>query len=452
MAASLICVFVLTTSSSAFALPRLLAPVPDDRLKPFSNALIRSVQKEIRSNPRIESVNQAALRDYIEAQAQTSQNTTNPEEVSEKANQLLDQGWKDYKGLDLANAEKKLQQAKSLFRDLLAIRPDFRKLLTSYLHLGIIYLAKNDKERGEREIQEMVILDPKRASRKLSPKYYNPSVIETYNKIRSNVLVQDKATIELKIQPTNASVWMDGAPINGTAASDVPVGEHVFTARASGYDDFFTTKYIVAGDNSFQIELTPQSVPLDPEKMFSPIKEISEMEHSRIRGLDEVSVATDADILVFYRVIYDAKATPLAVIGQLYDQRNQELSKQVKEPVIDAKKTDVLAAKLFKKLLKSINSKGYVSPPTTESGKSTELNTTLDNSRQPISGSSPKTLEDQLLGSQETATVENSRPWYRRWWFYAILGGAVAGAGVLAASGALSDASSNNIIIDNPEN
>lgn len=412
----------LSLASPAQAKPHLIIPPPSPEMYDrATNNVLEAIFSHFNADQRLTVVNKKAVSEHLRKKMKSDESSLASRKDIKRAENLLSEGWRDYKALKIGSAIKKLERAKAEFRKLLRSLPTYHKLLTCYLHLGIAYMAEGKKSRGEQEIREMIILDPLRQSRKLKKTYYSPSTVKAHDDLRKQLLAATDNRVVFEVTPPNASLWLDGQKINGTLVKNVPEGEHYIKARMPGYEPMFFTKFVVNGENRINIQLQQQSSVTTIADHFKPTPNAFSLSQETTGFLDQLSIKFDGDIVFLFHVTKNEKGEPTSVEGQLYDQRNQVVSNIQKVAILDAN-LDVPAKSLVSELVNQINEKGRVALPNSKKNhkkvKKGEINRTL-NTR-----SSDFTAFSDARGKTQKAKL--GRPWYKKWWVYgAIVGGAV---------------------------
>lgn len=423
----------------AWAAPRVIVPPTAADAGAFEKPLLQSLQSQLASDGRVEVVDSQAVDAYLR-DLEKSDYVTPPDPQAEKAaDDLLAAGWRDFKNLRLPDAIDKLERAKLTFRQLPQTLRSNKKLLTAHLHLGIAYITSGEKTRGEQEIRDMLTLDGARFNRTLNKKYYAPEIIAIFDKIKKDVLEHATSQLTIQAEPANAQVLVDGMPVNGALVRNLPEGEHFVAASASGWRDFATSKFIVAGDNQISIKLE-RNLPNDISAYFIPIRSAYDLPQEAVGFLDNLCVKLDGAIVLFLKVNNDAKGAPESLQGQLYDQRSQETSSIESAALKSPAEVGNASKQLLKALLAQIDSRGYVvsktlqqTDPKTAGGNAIEESPTYD-------------------PTATRAAPPRENPWYKKWWVYGVVGGAALAVvgGVLLFSG--SSSSGSTLLIDNPNN
>jgi tetratricopeptide (TPR) repeat protein len=427
-------------SFDAFGQSRLIVPVSNNA-KTTNGRFLERARFYLDRDSRLSAIDETVISAFLREQSQNEQDASEFEEDYKRAKKLLAAGWKDYKRLDLKKAIKQLEEAKSIFRQVLPFSWETKNLLTAYLHLGIAFNAAGKTSRAEQEIKEMVILDPARKKRKLKAKYYSPEVIKLYEKIRDATIKNLDAKLVIETTPSEAEIWLDGEKLDGGLAADLPEGEHFIFAKAKGHTNLFSTKYLIPGDNAIALNLEPNKA-LNSSSYFSVVRSAYDIPQDVANFLDKMSIKLNADLLFFFELIEDGQ--DIVVTAQFYDQRSQEVSPKKSETIgTAANEIDRAAKALTDSLLTNIDNRGYVASTTQDTPPNTTLIT-------------PDTPSDALSGSNNVARNRSGtleKPWYKKWWVYAIIGGsaAAAGAAFFLTSGS-SDPSTSTLQIDNPSN
>ncbi len=427
------CVF--SSSALAGAKPTLIVPP----MPGISNGRAReSIIQAFRASGRVAVVDQAAVDRFLggKESAQARKGTA-------EASALLAKGQEVYKELKVKEAIDLFVKAKLEFRDKLNEENAFDGLRASQFYLSMAYLAIGDVGRAHTELREVIILDPDRDTRKLSPKLYSPKVRAMYDEVRKEIKKKEKGNLDIRSDVEGAIAYVDGKSVGTTPtqAKDLPVGEHFIRLVAEGAPPDLQTKFIVAGENRIEFEAKPKPV-VDPMAMFSTVSDSSSIEQPRAAFLDEMGLALGGDIFVFL------KPSAAAVEAQLYDQRSQEVS-----PI----ESDRSPEGLVKKLLRHLDDSGYVAPAANKKSAPPETVAAKNPPSEIPQNLQPKsegTLSDQAKQPLNRPNpAKESLFWFENPKVWAIIGGVVlvvGGSILLFTDVAKSNASSSTLTVTLP--
>jgi len=393
-----------------------------------TKAAMDAIGNEFKKSGQVFVVDFEKTLEYVK-----SKQTKKAKKSTKEALAAFEKGKKAYQNLNIKEAIEALEKSKILYQDALWDEDSFQGLRTTKFHLAMAYQADKKDTQAKLELQEMILIDPRRAETNPSEKYYSPQVRELYQKVLEDVKAADQGRVQVTSSPAGATVFMDGSSMGKTPLDlrDLPVGRHYFRlVSPSGEQEEFIEKFIVAGAN--EVEHTFSQVATgDTSAYFQTLGDKKELDQPRATYLDEMGLALGADLFVFL--------TPLEgkVKGQMYDQRSQELSHEV---------TQASPQALVAELLKSLGPDGYVVPsehtPTSApmtaqpqmeaigpdsdpSGVGVELKPRSKLSK-PHDANSPGIPFNE---SPQQPQVQDNRFWYQKPLIWAIIGGGALAIG-----------------------
>jgi len=90
------------------------------------------------------------------------------------------------------------------------------------------YLADKKETQAKSELQEMILMDPKRGQTNPSEKYYSPQIRQLYRQVLSEMQSAEKGDLHIQTTPANATVFLDGVAQGVTPfdIQDIPAGKH----------------------------------------------------------------------------------------------------------------------------------------------------------------------------------------------------------------------------------
>lgn len=400
-----------------------------------TKAAMDAIGKEFKNSGQVFVIDFEKVLEYS-----SKQNTKSEKKSPKEALAEFEKGKKAYQELNIQESIQAFEKSKKLYQEILGDENSFDGLRATKFNLAMAYLADQKNTQAKLEIQELIIMDPKRDKTKPSEKYYSPEVRELYQKVLKEVNASDKGSVQITTTPSGARVYLDGVAQGSTPTDiqNIPVGRHFFRMVTSEGSDEFIEKMISEGSNEVEVTIAPPSSGGDTIANFQTVGTQKELNQQRAAYLDEMGLALGADLFVFL--------TPLQgkVKGQLYDQRSQELSPEI---------TEVSPQALVAKLLKFIGPDGYVVPSDGKSSEETADTVITPTSKQESSSGAGVTLKPRSTTSKpggagqgleynEPSTkepvVSNSQAWYENKWVWIGIGAGLIGAGaVLYLTGAV---------------
>lgn len=395
----------------------VISPLKGKNAKPALDA----ISSEFRGSNRVFVIDLIKVLEYLD-----SKGGSKNEGAIDEAAARFETGKQAYLNLKLDEAIENFSKASELYRLSLSNERSFDGFRSTKFHLAMSYLAKDQKEKAQAELRDMIILDPKRDTTQLSEKYFSPKIRELYKVTLKEVKAMKKGNVRVNVLPAGTAVFMDGVNQGSSPLDlqDVPVGVHYFRLVAQTGQEEVIEKSIVEGANELDLKLDP-GPSSDPMQFFGTLPRGKELDQERATYLDEMGLTLGADIFVFL--------TPLQgqVKGQLYDQRSQELSRE---------EADSSPQGLVNRLLKSLSSDGYVIPANKMAADEPEA------PQEPIQSTSgielkPKSNSAGIDYKPAPTLQAAKKPWYKNKWVWIGIGAGLAGAG----AGAYFLANQNNV-------
>ncbi len=417
-------IFCLQTSFAQNKPSLIVSPLKGKNTK----AAMDSIGNEFKKSNQVFVVDFTKVMEYV-----SSKQTKKAKKSTKAAVEAFEKGKKAYQNLNIQESIEQFEKSKILYQDALWDEDSFQGLRTTKFNLAMAYLADKKETQAKLELQEMILIDPSRKDTKPSEKYYSPKVRQLYQKVYQEIEKAEHGGLQISTTPAQAVVMMDGAVVGKTPLElrSIPAGRHYFRL-SSGDQDEFLEKFIVAGNN--EIEFTFSQISNNSSlDYFKTLGTQKELDQPRATYLDEMGLALGADLFVFL--------TPLAgqVKGQLYDQRSQELSKEVSAPNPQV---------LVTELLKSLGPDGYVvasehevpTPKAITQPQNTTPDVGVELKPRPNASPTPG------LDYKDTPPPANAnqQQWYQKPWVWGLIGGAVVGAGVGLYLGGVINFDSNN--------
>lgn len=418
----------LMTVRSADAADYSTMIIPKSASTAMSPSLIDALAKAFKDTGKFDVIAQSEVDRFLKSKKSLS-GEKNYNALFNEAMQLLNEGEKLYNALKVDEAITVLQEAKLKFKEALPSiksESEYSRFLGTFFYLSMAYNAKELKPQAEHELREMVILDPKRENRKFSSKYYPPEVLEVYKKVRKSVLKGEKGKLSVKSNPSGASVFVDSRPVGNTPlkVNDLPTGEHFISLEKKGFSRWSDSKFVVQGENSVEVDLQESSGGANVR--FLPVKTSYDLPKDTATSLDEMGISLGGDIFFLYD--YSQKGNKATLSGQLYDQRNQEVSKVETTKISNVNKPADDLAIFAGKMTSYLNSEGYVMSSGLVTG--TVANDDGDNFEVEYEEQENIFVPDDQK-SAKWGTLPPKRPgqpraWYEKGWVWGLIIGSMA--------------------------
>lgn len=384
-----------------------------------------AIAKEFQDSGQVFVIDFEKILEYTD-----SKNPKKEKKSTKEALAAFESGKKAYENLNIQEAITHLEKSKVLYKAALWDENSFEGLRSTKFYLAMAYLADKKDEKAKQELQEMIVLDPRRGQKNPSEKYYSPQIRQLYQKILQELKSSEMGELHIQTTPPKATVFLDGVSQGTTPfdVKDIPIGRHFVRVVPQGdTQGEMIEKSIVEGSN--EIDYTfPEVASGDSYSFFQTLGGQKELDQTRATYLDEMGLALGADLFLFL--------TPLEgkVKGQLYDQRSQELSREV---------TEVSPPALVSKLLQSLGPDGYVIPGDRAASEQNSESATEATDDQAagveLKPRSKLSTPHDAKGIDYTQTAEQpsssgTKAWYQNKWVWIAIGGGLiaAGAGAYA--------------------
>ncbi|MEZ4704652.1 MAG: PEGA domain-containing protein [Bdellovibrionota bacterium] len=365
-----------------------------------------------------EKIRNAAVSD-TQAQAQKK---------VEQGYQYFEQGKEFYQNLDLNKAVQALNLSVKSYREGIASLRDNHYLLFSHLYLGMNLIFAGREKDGKKLIHEMVMLDSERKTRELPIREFPPKIIEIHKSITKEVLERPSGKLLVQSQPDGAVVVVDGVEMGKTPIEvpDLPRGMHFLVVEKTGYKTISEPVLVKGGEFNYSQVLQKQTtfdvIPKDQStnQDLEPLKRLA-----ADIGVDHILLGSvDSEQSKISAQVFHAQTSSFSnVFTQGYQKDKMERSTKKLVSKIEAWIRDQRKTSRFENTPQTTITEGFQESMIPKASSTSRANS----------------FED------------GNKPFYKKWWFWAIIGGAAAvGAGAALIGG--SDASSNVLSIDNPLN
>jgi hypothetical protein len=360
-------------------------------------------------------------------------------------------GMQYYRKLDLTNSLKEFNAAVRGYREGISILRDNHYLLFSHLYLGIILHFLGRVEEGKKFIQEMVMLDFERKTRVLPQRDFPPKIVDLHKQVTKEVLARPVSVLSVDSTPSGAKVMFDGSEVGRTPyqLKDIPSGQHFLSLDLQGYQFYGAPIQINPGPQNFTTALKERNV-------FQTYAADAQTEAVKSE-LKTIAQKLDVDVLILGQTV-PKDSTSVLVQAQMFDSRTSTFTDAIEE-TIQLKKLK------FQSLVTKIKDGLTLSKPTAAKTVPTTVPVTKATTPAPSTTPSPKiketkevssaTSDSNLADFNDKAVKKNevsggSKPFYKKWWFWSIVGVAVIGGGGAYYLMQDRSATSNIITIDNP--
>ncbi|MBL7685356.1 MAG: PEGA domain-containing protein [Deltaproteobacteria bacterium] len=277
-----------------------------------------------------------------------------------------------------------------------------RKISEAYLTQGLILDALNREKEADGSFLNAAALDP---DRQLDPTQYPPSVIGRFYKAKSEFPKIKKGQLRIETTPPVVRVVLNDKQLGTTPSTlkDLPLGVQKIALFKDGYDPWEKNVMIVASGpqdyvNKMEVDLSKQGESVSLDSLMGEVISRKDYE-SQISKLADVGKLMLADQVLAARIEKGDGAYDL-FMTQIDASSGHEIAKAYAS--IDSKLADVDVS-----LARALED--------------------LKLSKQPLKTTDRIAVEGK--GSHYLASYKKTKPFYKRWPFYVILGTVIAGGG-----------------------
>jgi hypothetical protein len=449
-------VAVLITQSMPFQ--AWASPMPPSAITGFRSG--KSTQEEkvrkvlteqLSANKKMQLTDDASVSATLQ---EYTSSTVDPKSQAVTANAYdhFNTGMQFYRKLDLTSALKEFNISVRGYREGISILRDNHYLLFSHLYLGIILHFLGRVEEGKKFIQEMVMLDAERKTRVLPLRDFPPKIVDLHKQITKEVLARPVSTLSVDSTPSGAKVMFDGSEVGRTPfqIKDIPSGQHFLALDLQGYQYYGAPIQVNAGTQNF-------STVLKEKNIFQIYADDAQTESSK-GELKVIAEKLNVDVLILGQTILKDNNN-VTVQAQLFDARSSSFS-NVFEETVPTKKPK------FKKLISQIDD-GFnnVDAPAFEKPIAVAPVKPIKSDKPLVKEVSEQKIKPRDISSQNEINLDDfndkksvkkevvndgSSPFYKKWWFWGVVGAAVIGAGGAYYLMQDRSAESNIVTIPNP--
>ncbi len=403
--------------------------------------LLDRLDSELRAVSRLSIIRDTNVKKYLK---ELSQKELAAQSEIDQAKEHLKAGKTAYFSLELQRARSRLEKAKKLFILNLHRLGSNQELLDSHLFLGMTYVALEIEKKAVAEFRKVAFLDPEL---ELSPKGYSPAVISAFVKAKREIDVEAEANILFESTPKGAELFVNGKSFGPTPLNvNLPIGEYFFRLAKPGHRDWFQVLKVEEGFQKIRKNLAEKQTQEESAALFRIVTPQYPATSQLVQQLTQKAIELQVDILILGETQLDKTYQYRA---QLFDARTQEFSAI---EWIRAKKDFSSVIRriplLAKNLVAHIATTGYIVPEKSLSPKIAAPTETTVQPKQPPPPIKLNMGKDQPMPVAKKSSGR-SKVW-KKWWFWAIVGGIVTGTsvGIVIAS----DSDSDKILVDNSGN
>jgi len=392
----------LKTQNSELALP--IAAVLDVYSTTLSDTELRlissSFRREVKNTGRFLVYNKTELKKAL------SKNLDQEIAAAKQIDEYVSQARRLYDDFKFDSAAAIMKEAMKAIATFDATPAVARKISEAYLTQGLILDAQNQEKDSDVAFLNAAALDPER---QLDPTRYPPSVIGKFYKAKADYTKIKKGSLRIETTPPVADVILGDRQLGTTPATlkDLPLGVQKISLFKDGYDPWEKNVMIVAtspGDyvNRVEVDLNRlgQSVSLDA--LIGEVVSRKDYD-SQLSKLADVGKLMVADQVFAARIEKGERGFDL-FITEVDSQTSREIAKGYALIDPNLADVDVSMAHALSDML---------------AGRT--------------AAKTPDLIAVEGKGGHYLASYKKSKPFYKRWPFFLIIGVVVAGGGAGAA-------------------
>lgn len=346
-------------------------------------------------------------------------------------------GQQFYWKLDLTNALKEFNLAVRGYREGISTLRDNYYLLFSHLYLGITLHFLGRMDEGKKFIEQMVLLDQERKTRVLPQRDFPPKIVTLHKQILQEILAKPMSLLSVDSVPQGAQVIFDGSEVGKTPLQikAIPSGQHFLALDLVGYQFYGSPIEVNPGQQNFITTLK--------EKNIFRLYDDNMQTESAKTELKQIADSMGVDLLILGKASA-LKGSSIDVQTQVFDARFSEFS-EIYDETLNMKKPKFL---VIPAKIKGDATASVIAP---EPSPVLEAIKQRKESQAKIAMPDENSSISEFDKGESAQTIgDSSKPFYKKWWFWGVVGvvAVSAGASVLFLGGSSSD--SNILTITNP--
>ncbi len=376
-----------------------------------SSSLPLSSLSEISDTLRYELRNSKKFLVYSRSEMQQALNhTLNEERVAvRQINQFVNQAKKLYDDFKFKAAASVMVEAMKVVPLFDATPNTLRNISEAYLTQALIFFALEKDREAEVAFINAAALHP---TRNLEPHLYPPSVIEKFNQGKKDFPGIQEGSLRIESNPPVAEVFVENKRQGSTPVTlkNLPLGAQKVRIVKGGYDPWEKHLMVVStGSNQYTNRVSVNLNKIGSNVSLNALmgelisRKSLELQFSKLADIGKLLFA---DVIVAARIEKSAGSNSFDKTGKGYDLFIAS---------VDSKSGLVLG-------------KGYAFVAPDLSNLHPAISNILKEMSKRIT---PQKFTDRIVvepkGANYLASYNKKKPFYKRWYFYTILGVAVAG-------------------------
>ncbi len=347
-------------------------------------------------------------------------------------------GQQAYLKLDLTNALKEFNLAVRGYREGISTLRDNYYLLYSHLYLGITLHFLGRMDEGKKFIEQMVILDQERKTRVLLPKGdFPPKIVALHKQILQEILDKPMSVLSVDSVPQGAQIIFDGSEVGKTPMQikAVPSGQHFLALDLAGYQFYGSPIEVNPGQQNFITTLK--------EKNIFQLYDDNMQTESAKTELKQIADSMGVDLLILGKASA-LKGSSIDVQTQVFDARFSEFS-EIYDETLNMKKPKFL---VIPAKIKGDATASVIAP---EPSPALEAIKQRKESQPKIAMPDENSSISEFDKGESAQPAEmSSKPFYKKWWFWGVIGVVAVGAGSSFLFLGKSSSDSNVLTVTNP--
>lgn len=356
-------------------------------------------------------------------------NITPNKKLCAEANTYYTTGKKQFENMDLEAALNSMSKALSNFWKCPAYIGNGAEYLETLKLLGAIYIFNGEEKMGREMFKRALIFNPETTMNK---DLFPPNIVDLFEKVRAEISSMKKGYISVTTIPQGAEVYIDGifAGISPINRKEVIAGNHFISIEKDGYINEGGRIDIKPNDEEmFQAQLIPTKRYAEYAQILSALQ--TEVSLDPIgESIKSLAAITGAEMI--FANIVRRDGTEIVVDAYLFDiaskSRLYNMTRRFQYPIKDPE------SELTPFILEFLSGKAVA--------KEIQPVTSIAKPLKPVEREIPQCRTDDDCNKDEVCNKsgrcekrpkEAGKEFYKQWWFYTAVGGAL----ILLTGGAI---------------
>jgi hypothetical protein len=296
-----------------------------------------------------------------------------------------------------------------------------------FLYTGLAWLAKEKAAKADKAFRQAVAYNPELT---LSTRKFPPDVVEAFNRAKKQVMTRNPTMISFASRPNGATIYVDGKFRGTTPTSGVSLypGRHYIRLELEGYSPWTLNVPPTAHPKQIKAKMIPLWTGDPPEDLLASVIAAERFDEAQLAELRLLAGFFRADALVMVHItMRDGDfhlGTRVFVVRPEIVMRARLFNLGGNPREFERKIQGVVGT--MKPLEQAAGTKIAAINPVGPKNPKTNLTDPDPKNNKPIVD---PVIEDPRKGWKKNNNGPvTTTPWYKRWWFWTLVGLAAAGA------------------------